>query len=74
MNLLIVKALSMTTTGFEQSGNRGLGGFSQSRSRADTASFVEMVNDRLGLRFTYFGVKQSCVSPLREFVLTTAAA
>lgn len=74
MNLLIVKALSMTTTGFGESGNRGLGGFSQSRSRADATSFVEMVNDRLGFRFTHFGVKHSRVASLREFFWTTAAA
>ena len=74
MNFLMVKALSMTATGFDQSGNRGLGGFCQSRSCTDTASFVEMMNDRLGFSFTHFGIKQGGVSSLREFFLATAAA
>jgi hypothetical protein len=74
MNLLMVKALSMTATGFKQSSNRGLGCFYQSRSGADTASFVEMVNDRLGFGCTHFGVKHGGVSSLREFFLAAAAA
>jgi hypothetical protein len=44
MDLLMVKALRMTTTGFKQPGDRDLGCFRQSSSGADTAPFVEMVN------------------------------
>jgi hypothetical protein len=74
MNLLMVEALSMSTTGLESSGDRGLGRCRQSRSGADPAPFVEMVNNRLSLGFTYLGVEQGRMASLREFFLATAAA
>jgi hypothetical protein len=57
MDLLMVKALSMTTTGFKPPGDRDLGCFRQSRRGTDTVSFVEMVNDRLSFGFAHFGVE-----------------
>src|SRR5688572_31995627 len=41
LDLLIVEALRMATTGFEQPSHRFLRHFSQSRSGADTAPFVK---------------------------------
>jgi hypothetical protein len=36
--------------------------FGQSRSGTDTAPFVEMVNDGIGLGFAHFGVEQGGVA------------
>jgi hypothetical protein len=74
MNLLIVEALSMATTGFEQAGNRDLSHFGQPRSGTHTTPFVEMVNDFLGFGFSHFGVEQGGVSSFREFFMATTAA
>ena len=74
LNLLIVEALRMTATGFKQPSDRCLGRFGQSRRGADTASFVEMVNDGLGFGFTHFGVEQGGIASFREFFMATAAA
>jgi hypothetical protein len=64
LDLLMMEVLRMTTTHFEQPGDGGLGGFRQSRSGAETASFVEMVNCVFSLGFTHFGIKQGDVGGL----------
>jgi hypothetical protein len=74
INLLLVEAMRMATTGFEQSGNRDFGHFGQSRSGTHTTPFVEMVNDCLGFGFSHFGVEQGGVSSFREFFMATTAA
>ena len=64
----------MTTTDFEQPGNRGLGCFGQSGRGTDTAPFVKMVNDRLGLSLAYFRVEQGGMASFRELFMTPATA
>jgi hypothetical protein len=73
MNFLMVKALGMTAAGFQQTGDSGFCHFCQSRSGSDTASFVEVVKDRLGFRFAHFGVEQSRMASFRKFVMATTA-
>ncbi|WP_179131027.1 hypothetical protein [Candidatus Entotheonella palauensis] len=74
MHLLIMKALSMTTTDFEQPSDRFFGDVCQSGSRSDTAPFIEMVNNLNGFSLTHFGVEQGCTASLGKFVLAAAAA
>src|SRR5687767_6318208 len=74
LDLLMVETLSMTTTGFEQPSHGFLRNFSQSRGGSDTTSFVEMVNDFLGLGFTNLGIEQGRVASFRELFTTLATA
>ena len=71
---MIVEALRMTTTDFEQPGNGNLRGFRQSRGRSHTAPFVEMINDLLSFGFPDFGVKQGGIASFREHFATLTTA
>jgi len=74
MDLLIMEAQGMTTTDFEQPGHRFLGDFRKPGGGADTAPFIEMVNDidRFGL--TQFSVEQGRAASFGKVVLATATA
>ena len=74
LNLLIMEALGMSTTGFKQSGNGDLCRFRPSRSRTNTTPFVKMVNNGFGFGFTHFGIEQGRIASLREFCLAAPAA
>lgn len=74
LDLLMVEAWSMATTGFEQASNGGLGPLGQPRGGADAAPFGEMVDDFFGFGFTDLGMEQGRVSSFRERFTTRATA
>jgi hypothetical protein len=74
MDLLIMEALSVTATGFEQPSHGFFSNFGEPGGGSDTTPFIEMVNhiDRFGL--AQFRVEQGGAASLGKFVLAAATA
>jgi hypothetical protein len=73
-DLLIMEALSMTTTDFEQPSHSCFRDFREPGGGSDAAPFIEMVNDidRFGL--APFGIEQGRTASFGKFILAATTA